>query len=156
MYDYPPEKDFPEFRKRFGPRGVLHCWATDKDDPTEQPRWGKVGKQKIEDTGPLTKKRMETCDDEFVRPAYLWTIFTNPAERGYLLHEGWKAMLRVFILTIVIDAIYQFIVLRWFYPGEVLITAFILAFVPYLLIRGPVNRIARVWNRSATGPGRGS
>ena len=69
MYDYSPEKDFPNFRKQFGPRGVLHCWATDKDDPTEQPRWGRVGKQKIEDTGPLTKKRMETCDDEFVAAA---------------------------------------------------------------------------------------
>jgi len=69
MYDYPPEKDFPKFKERFGPRGVLHCWATDVDDPTEQPRWGRVGKQKIEDTGPLTKKRMETCDDEFVAAA---------------------------------------------------------------------------------------
>src|SRR4249920_785052 len=68
-YDYPPEKDFPKFRATFGPRGVVHSWATDKDDPTEEPRWGKVGKQKIEDTGPLTKKRMETCDDEFVAAA---------------------------------------------------------------------------------------
>src|SRR5512145_387650 len=69
MDDYPPEKDFPNFRKNFGPRGVIHSWATDKDDPTEMPRWGRVGKQKIEDTGPLTKKRMETCDDEFVAAA---------------------------------------------------------------------------------------
>ncbi len=46
------------------PRGVLRCKATDKDDPTEQPHWGRVGKQTIEDTGPLTKKRMETIDDE--------------------------------------------------------------------------------------------
>ena len=69
MDDYYPEKDFPNFRKKFGPRGVIHSWATDKDDPTEEPRWGKVGKQKIEDTGPLTKKRMETCDDEFVAAA---------------------------------------------------------------------------------------
>src|SRR6476660_8391760 len=61
--NYPPEKDFPEFRKRFGPRGVIHSWATDKDDPTEEPRWGRVGKQRIEDTGPLTKKRMEAIDD---------------------------------------------------------------------------------------------
>jgi arylsulfatase len=61
---YPNEKDFPDFRKRFGPRGVIHSWATDKDDATEQPRWGRVGRQKIEDTGPLTKKRMETIDDE--------------------------------------------------------------------------------------------
>ena len=69
MYDYPSEKDFPKFTKTFGPRGVIHSWATDKDDPTVQPRWGKVGKQKIEDTGPLNKKRMETCDDEFVAAA---------------------------------------------------------------------------------------
>jgi arylsulfatase len=41
----------------------------DQDDPTEQPRWGRVGKQRIEDTGPLTKKRLETCDDEFVAAA---------------------------------------------------------------------------------------
>jgi arylsulfatase len=61
--DYPNPKDFPHFRERFGPRGVMHSWATDTDDPTEEPRWGRVGKQKIEDTGPLTKKRMETCDD---------------------------------------------------------------------------------------------
>ena len=69
MYDYPPEKDFPNFRKNLGPRGVIHSWATDKDDATMEPRWGKVGRQKIEDTGPLTKKRMETCDDEFVAAA---------------------------------------------------------------------------------------
>ena len=67
--DYPPEKDFPNFKERFGPRGVIHSWATDEDDPTEHPRWGRVGKQKIEDTGPLTKKRMETCDTEFIAAA---------------------------------------------------------------------------------------
>ncbi len=43
---------------------MIHSWATDKDDATEEPRWGRVGKQRIEDTGPLTKKRMETIDDE--------------------------------------------------------------------------------------------
>jgi arylsulfatase len=67
--DYPTEKDFPDFRAKFGPRGVLHCWATDKDDKTTHERWGKVGKQRIKDTGPLTRKRMETCDDEFVAAA---------------------------------------------------------------------------------------
>jgi arylsulfatase A-like enzyme len=66
MDNYPQDKRFHE---AFGPRGVIHSWATDKDDPTVMPRWGKVGKQKIEDTGPLTKKRMETCDDEFVAAA---------------------------------------------------------------------------------------
>ena len=62
--NYPSEKDFPGFRDKYGPRGVIHSWATDKDDPTEEPRWGRVGKQRIEDTGPLTRKRMETIDDE--------------------------------------------------------------------------------------------
>jgi arylsulfatase len=57
LRDYPPEKDFPDFRKKFGPRGVLHCWADGK------------GGQKIENTGPLTKQRMQTCDDEFLAAA---------------------------------------------------------------------------------------
>jgi arylsulfatase A-like enzyme len=91
MYNYPNPKEFPKFRENFGPRGVLHSWATDKDDATEEPRWGRVGKQKIEDTGPLTKKRMETCDDEFAeaakgfikkasadgKPFFVWLNFTH-------------------------------------------------------------------------------
>ena len=67
--DYPPPADFPNFRDNWGPRGLLHCWATDEDDDTEHPRWGRVGKQRIEDTGPLDKKRMETVDDEIVDKA---------------------------------------------------------------------------------------
>jgi arylsulfatase A-like enzyme len=67
--DYPSAKEFPEFNKRLAPRGVLHCWSTDKDDSTVDPRYGRVGKQKIEETGPLDRKRMETCDDEFVAAA---------------------------------------------------------------------------------------
>jgi arylsulfatase A-like enzyme len=67
--DYPDPKQFPQFRSRFGPRGVIKAFATDKDDPTEEPRWGRVGRQKIEDTGPLTRKRMESCDDDFVGAA---------------------------------------------------------------------------------------
>ena len=54
----------PQFRQTFGPRGVLRCRASETDDTTTDPRWGRVGKQTIEDTGPLTKKRMETIDDE--------------------------------------------------------------------------------------------
>ena len=57
LRDYPPEKDFPNFKKNYGPRGVLHCWARPN------------GKQKIENTGPLTKKRMETVDEEFLAAA---------------------------------------------------------------------------------------
>jgi arylsulfatase A-like enzyme len=54
----------PAYRQAFGPRGVLKCKASDRDDPTVDPRFGKIGKQTIEDTGPLTRKRMETIDDE--------------------------------------------------------------------------------------------
>ena len=77
------------------------------------------------------------------RVPYFWAVFTNAAHRKELLREGWKAVSRVFILAIIMDAIYQYIVLRWFYPGEALLVAFVLAFVPYLLLRGPVNRIMR-------------
>src|SRR5690348_2809251 len=62
--DYPNPQDFPQFRERFGPRGVMDCKATDTDDPTVDPRFGRVGKQTIHDTGPLTIKRMETIDDD--------------------------------------------------------------------------------------------
>ena len=60
--DYPKN---PQFRARFGPRNVIDSVASDKDDATEDPRFGRVGKQVIKDAGPLTRKRMETVDDEF-------------------------------------------------------------------------------------------
>jgi len=56
----------PRFKQRFGPRGALRCKASDVDDPTVDPRFGRVGKQTIEDTGPVTRKRMETVDEEFL------------------------------------------------------------------------------------------
>src|ERR1700691_1586060 len=59
--DYPKD---PAYLAKFGPRGVLKCKASDRDDPTVDPRFGKIGKQTIEVTGALTKKRMETIDDE--------------------------------------------------------------------------------------------
>jgi arylsulfatase len=59
--DYPKD---PAYRAKFGPRGVLKIKATDKDDPSGDRRFGKIGKQTVEDTGPLTKKRMETIDDD--------------------------------------------------------------------------------------------
>jgi hypothetical protein len=77
------------------------------------------------------------------RPPYFWAIFTDPVNRRDMLRDGWKSVGRIFILAIVIDAIYQFIVFRWFYPGEAILVGAILAFIPYLLIRGPVNRIVR-------------
>jgi arylsulfatase len=69
--DYPGQKN-PDYLKKFGPRGVLHAWATDKDDPTEDPKFGRVGKQKIENTGMLTRKRMETFDSEVLQHTLNW------------------------------------------------------------------------------------
>src|SRR5687767_2159011 len=77
------------------------------------------------------------------RSPYLWSVVTDPAHRGALLREAWKAVAKVFVIAVVIDAIYQYIAVRWFYPGEALIVAFLLAVVPYVLIRGPVSRISR-------------
>jgi arylsulfatase len=69
--DYPGQKN-PEYLKKFGPRGTLHAWATDKDDPMTDPKFGRVGKQRIEDTGPLTRKRMETFDAEVTAETLKW------------------------------------------------------------------------------------
>jgi arylsulfatase len=62
--NWPSVEDFPEFNERARPRGVIHSWATDADDDAVDGRFGRRGKQRIEDTGPLTKKRMETIDDD--------------------------------------------------------------------------------------------
>jgi len=113
--DYPKN---PEFLAKFGPRGVLDCKATDKDDDTIDPRFGKVGKQTIKDTGPLSRKRMETMDDELVvrsldfmersvkagKPFFLWHnpsrmhVFTRLAPKwenstGYGLYADGMAEL---------------------------------------------------------------
>src|SRR5215471_16195199 len=75
------------------------------------------------------------------RPAYLWTICTRPELRGQLLRAGLRTVAKVMIMAVMIDAIYQIIELHWFYPGEAVLVALVLAFIPYLLIRGPAKRI---------------
>jgi len=81
--DYPKS---PEFRKRFGPRGVLRCWATDQDDPTEDMHYGRVGRQKIENTGALDTKRMETIDEEFLGAAKDFIQRQHNAGRPWLCY----------------------------------------------------------------------
>jgi arylsulfatase len=99
--DYPKD---PKFREAMGPRGVIHSWATDQDDPRSDPHWGRVGKQRIEDTGPLTKQRMETCDEDFTdrtldfidrahkagKPFFIWWNSTAMHFRTHCAkkHEG--------------------------------------------------------------------
>ena len=77
------------------------------------------------------------------RHAYFWGLFTDQGHRRELLRGGWHAVRNVFILAFVLDTIYQLVVLRGLHPLQGLIVAIMLAIVPYLLIRGPVNRVAR-------------
>jgi hypothetical protein len=76
---------------------------------------------------------------------YLWAVLSDPSHRRDLLQQGWKDVTKVFVAAVLIDVVYQLIALRWVYPGEALLVAFLLAVVPYAVIRGPVNRIARIW-----------
>ncbi|HED15786.1 MAG TPA: arylsulfatase, partial [Gammaproteobacteria bacterium] len=79
--DYPRN---PEFFAKFGPRGVLDCVATTKDDKADVPRFGPMGKQKCTDTGPLTKKRMETADEEFLKRTIDFIKRANKAGKPFL------------------------------------------------------------------------
>jgi|SRR6185503_3993540 len=79
------------------------------------------------------------------RPPYFWTVFTRPGERWELLRQGGTAVARVIALGIVMDVIYQLLVFHWIHPFELVLIVLTLAFVPYLLARGPFSRIARAW-----------
>jgi hypothetical protein len=81
------------------------------------------------------------------RPPFTWTILTDPTRRAGFVREGLKRDSRVIVFALVMDAVYQFMVLGRFYPGEALVIAFVVAVLPYLLIRGPAARLARRWNR---------
>jgi len=81
--DYPGQKN-PDYKKRLGPRGVLHSWATNTDDPTTDPKFGRVGKQRIQDTGPLTRKRMETFDAEVLGETMKW-MDQNARQKPFFL-----------------------------------------------------------------------
>jgi hypothetical protein len=82
------------------------------------------------------------------RPAYFWAIFTQPGSAWPLLREGRKAVGRVIALAALMDVVYQIIVFKWIYPGQLIVVVLALAFLPYLALRGPVNRITRRWIQS--------
>jgi hypothetical protein len=77
------------------------------------------------------------------KPPYGWALFTDPAHRIDMIKDGWKGVGKVFILAMVLDVVYQIVVLRFVYPGEVITVAFFLAIVPYLILRGLTNRLFR-------------
>jgi hypothetical protein len=79
------------------------------------------------------------------RSPYLWTLLTNRAKAGGRLQEGLIATARILLLGLVMDVIYQAIVFDTFHPGEAAIISILLAFVPYLLLRGPISRVVAWW-----------
>ncbi len=86
----------PELKDKVGPRNMLHCWATTEEDATEQPRWGKIGKQKIEDAGALDPKRMETVDDEILDHALKFADKARKDDKPFFL---WLNPTRMHVVT---------------------------------------------------------
>ena len=94
--DYPKAADYPNFAKNFGPRGVLKCVATATETPGDDPRFGPWGKQKCEDTGPITKKRMETVDEEFLGASLDFIDRANKDKKPFFV---WFNSTRMHIFT---------------------------------------------------------
>jgi hypothetical protein len=84
-------------------------------------------------------------DAKLGKPAYFWDIVSNPAQRSEQMKTAWKRISKIFILAVVLDVIYQLKVLHWVYIGETLTVAIILAVLPYILLRGPINRLCRLF-----------
>jgi hypothetical protein len=82
------------------------------------------------------------------RPPHFWRMVTGPPEaRRHRAKETRKAVLKVFVMAVALDCVYQLLVFRWVYPVEAMFTGTLLAIVPYVLLRGMINRIARTWIR---------
>jgi hypothetical protein len=77
------------------------------------------------------------------RVPYFWALFTEPKRRREMLRHGWESVGKIFVVALILEVVYQFITLRWFYLGEALVTALVLAIIPYLLLRDLVNRLNR-------------
>ena len=87
------------------------------------------------------------------KQGYFRALLSNPERRLQLLHEGWRGARTLFLVAIVLDCIYQLISVRFIYPLELLFTATLLAFVPYVVLRGPFNRVARLFFSVRSGGG---
>ncbi len=87
--------------------------------------------------------RSGLADARAGKEPYFWGLVSDPAQRDEMLKNGWKSVGKVFILALVLDVVYQIIERRFVYPGEAIIVAFVLAILPYLILRGLVTRLAR-------------
>ena len=87
--------------------------------------------------------RAGLADAKLGKRPYFWGLISEPGQRAFLVKDGWRSVGRVFILAMVVDIVYQVIVLHFVYPGEVIIVALILAIFPYLIVRGIATRLAQ-------------
>ena len=96
--------------------------------------------------------RAGLADARAGKPPYFWALLSDPGQREDMIKDGWKSVGKVFVLAFVLDVVYQIIVLRFVYPGEAIIVAFVLAIAPYLILRGVATRVARTKNAAPTRP----
>ncbi|MCK7497243.1 MAG: hypothetical protein MZW92_45235 [Comamonadaceae bacterium] len=82
-------------------------------------------------------------DEQEGRAPYFWALFSEPEHRRDMLKSGWKSVGKVFIIAIILDIVFQFIVFHGLRPGAGVIAGVILAIIPYILLRGPVNRVVQ-------------
>ena len=87
--------------------------------------------------------RAGLADAKLGKPPYFWALLSTSGDRMQMIKDGWKSVGGVFIVALVLDAVYQVIELRFVYPGEAIVVALVLAIVPYLMVRGLVTRLAR-------------
>jgi hypothetical protein len=120
--------------------------------------WDRVGNHLIERiSGPMKFRlvlqpcmaiffaiRAGLADAKAGKSPYFWGLLWNHGQRREMLRDGWKSVGKVFILAVVLDVIYQIIEIHFVYPGEAVIVAFLLAIVPYLIVRGTTTRIANL------------
>lgn len=92
--------------------------------------------------------RAGLADARAGKPPYFWSLVSDPVHRADLLKDGWKSVGKIFVLAVVLDVVYQIIVSRFVYPGEALVVAFVLAILPYLIVRPLVSRIASLSEQS--------
>jgi hypothetical protein len=92
-------------------------------------------------------------DGKTGRSPYFWTVLSNPEKRRERLREGLAAIGKVLALAVLLDTVYQYLELKTFYPVEAIVVAVSLAFIPYLIVRGPVARIVR-WRDARSLSGR--
>jgi hypothetical protein len=84
-------------------------------------------------------------DAKGARPAYFWALLTDAAHWRELVRDGWKSVGKIFVMAVVMDLVYSLLVLHALHPLQTIVVAVLLAIIPYVVLRGPINRAAKRW-----------